>query len=69
MQLIDYINYIKISTFFLKLKNNLLKLMHLISGLKDVYLYFKMVGKSTRKSNLSNNSHYISTCRALFFNT
>ena len=26
MQLIDYINYIKISTFFLKLKNNLLKL-------------------------------------------
>ena len=38
--------------------------MHLISGLKDVYLYFKMVGKkiknkmvgkSTRKSNLPNN--------------
>ena len=29
--------------------------MHLISELKYLYLYFKMVGTFTRKSNLPNN--------------
>ena len=42
MKIIDYINYIKISTtYFLKLKNNLLKLNPPDFRVENVYLYLK----------------------------